>query len=94
MHHCLTIPEILNQIFEQLVDVSQLSPAPADPTVAVNWRALARLARCCRTFQDPALDRLYFKIDWFGNFLRCLPSDLWERHGTGDDKKIVGSPER
>ncbi|EIW78877.1 hypothetical protein CONPUDRAFT_166755 [Coniophora puteana RWD-64-598 SS2] len=39
--------------------------------------SLARLIQVCKTFEEPALDALYTKIDCFYALLTCMPEDLW-----------------
>ncbi|KAF7305369.1 hypothetical protein HMN09_00789100 [Mycena chlorophos] len=58
MHRCLQIAEVLDNIFSLL-------PHPSDPT-------LARLARTCRAFSDPALDILWWRQETLTNLSRCL----------------------
>ncbi|KAJ7154860.1 hypothetical protein C8R43DRAFT_1235141 [Mycena crocata] len=69
MHHCLTVVELVVEIFSHL---------NAEPRYLAteDSKALAALARCCTLFHGPALDILWRKQDNFLKILRCLPSDL------------------
>lgn len=69
MHRCLQIQELLSIIF-QYVDV----PRKAD---FFSPDFLARLARTCKAFQDPALDILWYSQDTLLPLLKCLPPDAW-----------------
>ncbi|KAJ7061827.1 hypothetical protein C8F01DRAFT_1057673, partial [Mycena amicta] len=63
MHRGLQIPEIALEVVQYL---------------RTERSALARLARTCRLFSDPALDVLWFSpgSDTLLYILRCLPADL------------------
>jgi hypothetical protein len=41
-------------------------------------RDFAALARTCKDFQEPALDRLWREQRTITNILTCLPPNLWE----------------
>ncbi|KAH7921197.1 hypothetical protein BV22DRAFT_1198366 [Leucogyrophana mollusca] len=62
MHHCLRVAEILTIIFSHL---------------RRDLRALAFLARTCRTFQGPASDILWADVRRLTPLVKCLPEDLW-----------------
>ncbi|KAJ7760899.1 hypothetical protein DFH07DRAFT_740456 [Mycena maculata] len=70
MHHTLSIPEILELIFEEL-------QCP-HPDKRYGRNDFAALARTCKTFQDLALDLLWSEQDTLDNILQCLPAHLWE----------------
>ncbi|KAJ7779755.1 hypothetical protein B0H16DRAFT_725085 [Mycena metata] len=70
MHRALRIPELVELMCSQ---IGSIVPLTKD-----SLRALAALARTSKTFCDPALDRLWQRQDTIGNFLRCMPNDLWE----------------
>ncbi|KAI0831811.1 hypothetical protein BC628DRAFT_1499751 [Trametes gibbosa] len=53
MHHALLIDEILQLIFDHCAALLQSEP---------RW-TLCQLARCCKAWRDPALDRLWSRID-------------------------------
>ena len=58
MHHALEIQEILSSIFGHLHRYV--------------WN-MAALARTCRAFKEPALDRLWEKLDNLSVVVRYLP---------------------
>ncbi|KAJ6559790.1 hypothetical protein B0H19DRAFT_1260483 [Mycena capillaripes] len=71
MHHCLTIPEIVDMICFHL-----------DPRLSENARLdtprnLGMMARTCRSLQGPALDHLWSSASLGTLLTRCMPSDLW-----------------
>ncbi|KAJ7824275.1 hypothetical protein B0H13DRAFT_1539709, partial [Mycena leptocephala] len=71
MHHCLTVPEIVDMICFHL-----------DPRLSENARLdtprnLGMVARTCRFFQGPALDHLWSSASLGTVLVRCMPSDLW-----------------
>lgn len=73
MHRCFAVPEILNLICNQCVKFSN------PPRLA--WNTLASLARTSRSFQEPALQHLWYEIDTIAPLIKCMPRDLWEAHG-------------
>ncbi|KII86185.1 hypothetical protein PLICRDRAFT_43766 [Plicaturopsis crispa FD-325 SS-3] len=79
MHHCLQIGEILSQVCSALLDGDG----------AAGLKSLARLARTCHTFSDPALDILWHTLPSLDPLIRTLPSDLWRIHypGTTHDSR-------
>ncbi|KAJ7511577.1 hypothetical protein B0H11DRAFT_1788829 [Mycena galericulata] len=88
MHRTLAIPEVVSLVFEEVASPPPGLPSPADrPYGAVG---LARLARTCRAFSDPALDLLWKSQYTIIPLLRCFPPHLWEITGSGtpDDPKI------
>ncbi|KAF7329354.1 hypothetical protein MKEN_00196700 [Mycena kentingensis (nom. inval.)] len=70
MHDALKVPELVSEIFSHYASFSKRDK----PT-------LARLARTCRRFSGPALDRLWERQETLHNLLACLPSDCWELRG-------------
>ena len=78
MHRCLLIQELLSIIFHH----------------AHARKTLARLARTCKTFQDPALDILWCTQDTLLYLLKCLPCDAWVfqmGNFVSDIPKLIGS---
>ncbi|EIW81196.1 hypothetical protein CONPUDRAFT_165408 [Coniophora puteana RWD-64-598 SS2] len=71
LHVWLRIPHILDAICAYVNDDS----------------SLARLARVCRAFNEPALSVLYAHIEDILLFLQCLPRDLWTIKGLKKYKK-------
>jgi hypothetical protein len=72
MHVCLSIPEILDIICNEL--------APSDDLDGVynhDLASLAALARTSRTFSEPALNAIWCGLPTLVPLLRCMPSDLW-----------------
>ncbi|KAK7036162.1 hypothetical protein R3P38DRAFT_2698351 [Favolaschia claudopus] len=67
MHPCLSIPEILQHIFQDV---------DTDNGFRRDLPSLAALARTCRDFNDPALDLLWRTQYGLENVLRCMPPDL------------------
>ncbi|KAH7890283.1 hypothetical protein F5I97DRAFT_7483 [Phlebopus sp. FC_14] len=84
MHHCFHTTEILLEIFSQFdsrrIDYQSVKTAS---------RSLARLARTCRAFKDPALDTLWASLDSIDALIQCLPGawtayPLWDRDANGN----------
>ncbi|KIK03959.1 hypothetical protein K443DRAFT_131056 [Laccaria amethystina LaAM-08-1] len=63
MHHCLQIQELLYIIFRKYTQYDS--------------GLLARLARTCIAFQDPALNILWHTQKTLLPLLKCLPPDAW-----------------
>ena len=42
--------------------------------------SLYRLSQTCKSFMEPALDELWYKLDNFSPLLFCMPEDLYEEH--------------
>jgi len=74
MHRCLTIDEILTIIFQHAFII--LKPEPKSREFR-DRRTLARLARTCRYFLEPALNVLYYEINDLLWLIKCMPDDLW-----------------
>ncbi|KAI0333857.1 hypothetical protein GY45DRAFT_1319082 [Cubamyces sp. BRFM 1775] len=73
MHHALLIDEVLQLIFDYCA---------AEP-IAESRRTFYQLARCCKAWKDPALDRLWARIDSSSPLLSLLP--------CADDKGMPAS---
>ncbi|KAI6158288.1 hypothetical protein BKA82DRAFT_994612 [Pisolithus tinctorius] len=70
MHNCLRILEICHHIFGFLVvDFIEIC--------AVRYNDVARLARTCKAFKDPALDVLWRTQSSLSPLAMCLPAHLW-----------------
>ncbi|KIK95530.1 hypothetical protein PAXRUDRAFT_11391 [Paxillus rubicundulus Ve08.2h10] len=78
MHKCLTIDEILTNIFQHAFMISK--PDPKSRKFR-DRHTLASLAITCRYFLDPALNVLYYEINDLLWLIRCMPDDLWEVSG-------------
>ena len=76
MHHCLAIQEIVRIImgFCESED---------------NLYTLIALARTCRAFEDPALDRIWYSMKSLRPLFKCLPEDSWEENliSEGNDQQ-------
>ncbi|KAK7020364.1 hypothetical protein R3P38DRAFT_2535195 [Favolaschia claudopus] len=77
MHDCLTIPEILQIIVENL----------RLPSGSKDRRALAILARTSRAFSALVLDELWKDLSEAEAILCCMPLDLFS--GRGKDRKLL-----
>ncbi|KIJ69502.1 hypothetical protein HYDPIDRAFT_165022 [Hydnomerulius pinastri MD-312] len=71
MHRALRVTDLLLNIFSQLDDPGPDSEEVNRRRTKQFLRSLARLARTCRPFCDPALDLLYKEID-LESLLLCL----------------------
>lgn len=86
MHKCLRIPEILSMIIacvyaeEAPVDLDNVDEMTLDP-----WHpsSTAALARTCRTFLEPALDKLWSLQYNLVNLVKCMPDDAWKQKTIG-----------
>ncbi|KAJ6454259.1 hypothetical protein C8R47DRAFT_226451 [Mycena vitilis] len=76
MHRTLSIPEIVGLICEHLEGGYRVLESRAD---------FAALARTCKSFHDPALDKLWRRQNTLAYVLKCLPSDLWEETNDAND---------
>ncbi|KAI6003134.1 hypothetical protein EDD15DRAFT_1468670 [Pisolithus albus] len=72
MHACLRIAEILDLIIGFMVDDTH----EPDKFCGIRHQDLARLARTCKAFKDPALDVLWRTQSSLSPLIRCLPSRL------------------
>ncbi|KAG0703851.1 hypothetical protein DFH29DRAFT_802801, partial [Suillus ampliporus] len=85
MHPCLQIHEVLRNIFSALnkyrdITLDAQKSSRANYGIDVRRQTLARLARTCRTFSEPALDVLWAHIDTLSPLVACLPKYVWSRH--------------
>ena len=69
MHRCLRIQEIIHEISESISET---------PFFRCPKLGLARLARTCKTFYEPAMDVLWRDIQDIEVLLKCFPDDTWE----------------
>jgi len=67
MHHCLNVLDILDTIFNFVLESHEYGTS-----------TLAALAVTCRHFEHPALDVLWRTIPSLIPLVKCLPPDLWE----------------
>ncbi|KAH7925147.1 hypothetical protein BV22DRAFT_1129254 [Leucogyrophana mollusca] len=76
MHRALLISDIILDIVQccTITDHRGLDIADGE--------SLARLARTCRFFQEPALDALWAELESIHPLIRCLPGDVWMRRGS------------
>ncbi|KAI6127905.1 hypothetical protein EDD16DRAFT_1702217 [Pisolithus croceorrhizus] len=75
MHHCLQITEILCLIIEFLAHEDLVTRLEAR---SIPRRDVARLARTCKAFMDPALDVLWKTQSSLSPLIMCLPDHLWK----------------
>ncbi|KAF7971655.1 hypothetical protein HWV62_20616 [Athelia sp. TMB] len=68
MHRCLMISEIILNIANE-IEVNYERNEP--------WNTLAKLARTCRVFSEPALNSLWRVQSSLEHLLRTMPEDLW-----------------
>ena len=67
MHVCLRVDEIVRAIANELVAL---------------YKGLANgvtLARCCKSFEDPALDATWEAQNKLVPLLKTLPRDVWSK---------------
>ena len=62
MHPALLIDEVLQLIFDFCADIPNTEP---------KW-TYAQLARCCRAWKDPVLDRLWDRLNGVGPLLALV----------------------
>ncbi|KAL6309287.1 hypothetical protein BKA93DRAFT_350755 [Sparassis latifolia] len=72
MHAALLIDEILQVILGQCSDWPDQEYR----------RVLCQIAKCCRAWKDPALDRLWNRLDNIEPLLRLLPMQLLRRNAS------------
>ncbi|EIW78091.1 hypothetical protein CONPUDRAFT_168027, partial [Coniophora puteana RWD-64-598 SS2] len=83
MHRALDLPEILRMICDELNSIDSTdNPKQQLESKARNQRAIANVARVCRTFKDPALDILWSDVE-VQHFLKLLPSKRLVRDDSG-----------
>lgn len=63
MHPWFTIEELLAEVFGNLGTSER--------------RSLANAAVTCRTFYEPAMDRLWSELDDLFPLIKCMAPDLW-----------------
>ncbi|KAF8979547.1 hypothetical protein BDQ17DRAFT_1439417 [Cyathus striatus] len=68
------IPQILSLICEQLTSEKA---------------TLASLASTCKSFEGPALDVLWSKLNGFHPLLKHIPSHLWKEERDENNKRYV-----
>ena len=78
MHNCLTIQELVGLITEFCVDGE----------LETDRHTLLAIASTCRTFEEPALDRLWYKLESLRPLFKCLPQDAWEEKMVAADPEI------
>lgn len=78
MHHCLSVPEILLYIIE---DIKLGEDANSDYEPALSRAALAALARTCKAFHECALDALWRTQTDLDHLMCCLPQKYWSKDG-------------
>jgi hypothetical protein len=83
MHACLSIPEILAIICNELVPNDEL-----DSVNNQNLASLAALARTSHIFSELALNALWCSLPNLAPLLLCMPSDLLEEK-QGGRKRLV-----
>ncbi|KAI6132298.1 hypothetical protein EDD17DRAFT_285159 [Pisolithus thermaeus] len=74
MHPCLRITEILDLIISFMVDERIHEPGEV---CGIRHQDIARLARTCKAFKDPALDVLWRTQPSLSPLIMCLPNHLW-----------------
>ncbi|KIJ06202.1 hypothetical protein PAXINDRAFT_92362 [Paxillus involutus ATCC 200175] len=79
MHRCLQIREILLEVFE-LVFTSE-NPYPE----------LARLARTCRSFHEPAIDLLWYEQPSLLPLVMCFPREILDFSETRAGSYALGT---
>jgi hypothetical protein len=80
MHHCLSVDEILLEIFSQVLLMDRLSFPPEKS------RTVAGLARSCRTFRGPALAVLWRELASVARLFRVLPATRWRLKETAEGR--------
>ncbi|KIO05016.1 hypothetical protein M404DRAFT_25631 [Pisolithus tinctorius Marx 270] len=90
MHACLLVPDILYLIIGFLKGDGYRS-------FFISYKDVARLARTCKAFKDPALDALWRTQSSLSPLVMCLPSRFWtrgnrSRSAVGYDRGTSSSP--
>lgn len=80
MHHCLEIPEILDLIFD-----SVLNDAPSGDS----RRTMLAVALTCHGFNGVALNVLWHTQTSLVPLIKCMPDDLWRESPAGFDRDLV-----
>ena len=68
MHRCLNVDEIVRLIARELV-------------ISGGNATAVRLARCCKSFEDPVLDALWTMRFNLSTLFKCFPGDVWNEGG-------------
>ena len=79
MHACLVINELVVHIMGFLMEGA--APGSGRPHGS---REIARLARTCKSFMDPALDLLWRTQGAVSPLVMCLPCELWEKRDVSN----------
>ncbi|PCH35683.1 hypothetical protein WOLCODRAFT_166413 [Wolfiporia cocos MD-104 SS10] len=74
---CLQITEIL----ENVIDLAMLGDSFRRTTAKEDRHTVLAIALTCRTFHEPALDRLWRTLFTFARLIRTLPQDSWAVFG-------------
>ncbi|RDB24962.1 hypothetical protein Hypma_007445 [Hypsizygus marmoreus] len=74
-------PEAIHKRFF-IPDIAYLLCELVNSDADIRLRTLARLARTCRIFRDPALNFLWSEQDGLVHLIKCFPSDLWTVSGS------------
>lgn len=69
MHRCFLIPELVEQICEEVNNSN---------TGGKDRKTLVALAQTRKLFQEPALNLVWHTLESFEPVVKCLPSDMWE----------------
>ncbi|KAJ7438137.1 hypothetical protein B0H11DRAFT_2105828 [Mycena galericulata] len=77
MHRALQVPELVQAICSQVLLETRDDYWPIGESGRQSRCDLAALARTCKNFQEPALDRLWSHQTTFAHILSCMPRDLW-----------------
>ncbi|KAI6006302.1 hypothetical protein F5J12DRAFT_913258 [Pisolithus orientalis] len=90
MHACLLVPDILYLIIGFLEGDGYRSSF-------ISYKDVARLARTCKAFKDPALDALWRTQSSLSPLVMCLPSRFWtrgnrSRNAVGYNRGTPSSP--
>ncbi|KIM81022.1 hypothetical protein PILCRDRAFT_89306 [Piloderma croceum F 1598] len=83
MHACLSIPEILTIICNQLVSNDELDVKNQD------LASLTALARTSHIFSELALNALWYGLPNLAPLLLCMPSDLLDRQPGGGKRLFL-----
>lgn len=87
MDRCLKAPELLSNIFYHLAEPGPVDVLPEHalfPTISPeNATFFAGLARTCKAFSEPALDRLWHSQANFTPLLKTLPPGVVHEDKNG-----------
>ncbi|KAH7909641.1 hypothetical protein BJ138DRAFT_1154807 [Hygrophoropsis aurantiaca] len=83
MHHALTIPEIIYEIFSYLPNLRgpylRVRKGRGYHT-NISHTTLAALAATCRTFREPALDMRWRRLPSVYSLIPLFPYDIWDKY--------------